>query len=204
MSTSRNFQEKEGCPISQQTQRRSLSLRTNSPPLLTTHQFSSLPIELYRSQPVESESYSCPESRTLAVSDRVDILAKKKLHLAKQLAETKGVTLMEGEEQELESDIKEGIWQVVEEKQRKILTEIEDQEKRDSLNREKELRNRDEADLEEGLRRSREERLWKANLGTDIDYPYGRPSESRIPTSSVEPKLPYHTFDQNPLAQKSF
>ena len=111
---------------------------------------------------------------------------------------------MEGEEQELESDIKEGIWQVVEEKQRKILTEIEDQEKRDSLNREKELRNRDEADLEEELRRSREEQLRKANLGTDIDYPYGRPSETRIPTSSAEQKFPYRIFDRNPLAQKSF
>src|SRR5439155_1507734 len=161
-------------------------------PLLTARRFSLLPIEPYCSQPMESESYSRPESRTSAVSNRVDILAKKKLHLAKQLAETKRVTLTEGEEQELESDIKEGIWQVVEEKQRKILTEIEDQEKRDSLNREKELHNREEADLEEGLRRSQEERLQKANLGTDID-PYGRPSETRIPASSAEPKLPYRT-----------
>ena len=109
--------------MSQQTQRRSPSLRSNSPTLSTIHRFSPIPMELYR-QPVESECDSRPALRASAMSDRVDTFMKKKLHLFKQqLAETIGVTLTEENEKELEGKIKEGLPQMQEENQQKKLRE---------------------------------------------------------------------------------
>ena len=110
--------------MSQQTQRRSPSLHSNSPTLSIIHRFSPIPMEPYHSQPVESESDSRPASRASAVSDRVDAFVKKQLHLFnQQLAETKGVTLTEEKEKELEGEIKEGLWQMEEENQQKKLRE---------------------------------------------------------------------------------